>query len=293
MADFPLIRGRRLRATRTNGCGSPVLGPDSRVVTKGFITFTLTPNNTTTDAISVTNANGEECVAEPAASRFANFTIAATFCKVMPELFAMYTGMPVVRDAAGLEAIGIDFDSAVDIDLSGIAQELWSSVPQGQCDASGNQEYGYFVLPFAKGGTLSGVTIENGAITFGIEGLTTRDGNSWGAGPYDVELDENGVPGPLNTALTPTKHLRMMKVGVAPPDETDGAEALGIPATGATAGTPATLTPGNSYAPETLADADSLTADPLTAWTTGQHVVLRDGTYAHWDGDSWNAGIAP
>jgi hypothetical protein len=293
MGDFPLIRGRRLRATRTDGCGNPVLGPDSRIVTRGFITMTLTPNNTTTDAISVVNANGEECVGEPASSKFANFGVAGTFCKVMPEFFSMITGMPVVRDAAGLEAIGLDFDSAIDIDLSGVALELWSAVPQGACDASGNVEYGYFVMPFAKGGTLSAISIENGAITFGIEGLTTRDGNQWGAGPYDVELDEFGVPGPLNDPLTSTKHLRMIKVGVAPPAETDGAEALGVPATGATAGSPAALTPSNSYAPASFATIGGLTATPNTAWTTGQYVLLRDGSRAYWDGDSWNAGVAP
>jgi hypothetical protein len=293
MSDFPLIRGRRLRLTRTDGCGAPVRGPDSRIVTRGFITMTLTPNNITTDAISVVNAAGEECVGEPASSKFANFGVAGTFCKVMPEAFSMFTGMPVVRDAAGLEAIGLNFDSAVDIDLSGVAIELWSSVPQGACDASGNVEYGYFALPFAKGGTLSAISIENGAITFGIEGATTRDGNAWGAGPYDVELDEDGLPGPLNLALTSTTHLRLQRVGVAPPVETDGAEALGVPATTAVAGSPATTTPANSYAPESLATIGGLVASPLTAWTTGQSLILRNGTRAYWDGDSWNAGIAP
>jgi hypothetical protein len=180
------------------------------------------------------------------------------------------------------------------VDLTGVALELWSSVPQGVCDESGNPEYGYFVLPFMKGATLSAITIENGAITFGIEGATTRDGNEWGSGPYDVELDEVGDPGPLNTPLTTTEHLRLQKVGVAPPEPTEGADALGVAATGATAGIPATLTPGNSYAPADLADAATgFTASPLTAWTTGQHVVLRDGTKAYWDSDSWNAGVAP
>jgi len=29
------------------------------------------------------------------------------------------------------------------------------------------------------------------------------------------------------------------------------------------------------------------------AWGTDQYVVLGDGSEAHWDGDSWEAGRAP
>ncbi|GAA4713268.1 hypothetical protein Prum_057530 [Phytohabitans rumicis] len=41
-----------------------------------------------------------------------------------------------------------------------------------------------------------------------------------------------------------------------------------------------------------LQSAD-LSADPTTAWTLGQHVVLADGTRAYWDGDHWRDGEAP
>lgn len=293
MSDFALVRGRRLRVTKTDGCGRVVLGPDSRVVTKGFISVTLTPNNTTTDAISVTNAAGEECVREEGSSAFANWGVAGSFCGVMPELFSMMTGQPVVRDAAGLEAIGIRQNSKVDVELVGFAMEVWSKIPGGACDESGNPEWGYMVLPFIKGGTLGGVTFENGAINFSIENATTRDGNEWGAGPYDVELDETGAPGPLNEPLDPFDHSSLQRVNVDPPEETDGADALGTEATGATAGIPATLTPTNSYAPDDLTDAATgFTASPSTAWTTGQYVTLRDGTKAHWNGTAWVAGPA-
>ena len=36
----------------------------------------------------------------------------------------------------------------------------------------------------------------------------------------------------------------------------------------------------------------AITASPSTAWTTGQYAVLGDGSEAHWDGDSWEAGRA-
>lgn len=63
-------------------------------------------------------------------------------------------------------------------------------------------------------------------------------------------------------------------------------------ATGATAGTPGTFTPAGCDSPDKLAEMVSLTATPTTPWTTGQYVLLGDGTFAHWVGTIWGAGKA-
>jgi hypothetical protein len=65
-----------------------------------------------------------------------------------------------------------------------------------------------------------------------------------------------------------------------------------VAATGATAGTPGTFSPTGSLAPYDLVDLDLVTADPATAWTTGQYVTLGDGSNAYWDGADWVTGIA-
>lgn len=67
----------------------------------------------------------------------------------------------------------------------------------------------------------------------------------------------------------------------------------GAVATGATAGSPGTFTPGGSVAPANFAAIGSLTATPATAWTTGQYVVLGDSSHAHWDSSAWVVGNAP
>lgn len=69
----------------------------------------------------------------------------------------------------------------------------------------------------------------------------------------------------------------------------------GVDATGATAGTPGTFTPAGSAAPANLTalQGSSIVANPLTAWTTGQHVVLGDSSKAYWDSDTWESGQAP
>jgi hypothetical protein len=102
---------------------------------------------------------------------------------------------------------------------------------------------------------------------------------------------------PVTFALEkPDSGLKLLKVMGAdllnPPPM-----AAAVAATGATAGTPGTFTPGGAAAPATLAAlqgaAPPVVASPATAWTTGQHIVLGNATQAHWDSDSWEAGQAP
>lgn len=65
-----------------------------------------------------------------------------------------------------------------------------------------------------------------------------------------------------------------------------------VNATGATAGTPGTFTPSGATPPANLAAMGSVVANPATAWTTGQHVILGDASHAFWDSDSWEVGEA-
>lgn len=67
---------------------------------------------------------------------------------------------------------------------------------------------------------------------------------------------------------------------------------IGAIATGVTEGNPGSFTGGRDPF-----DLDELRAwgalGETTAWATGNNVVLGDGSLAHWDGDSWEAGAAP
>jgi hypothetical protein len=291
---FSLVRGRALRVTKSDGCGRVLLGPSSQVTTEGFISVGLTANNEEGETISVTNAAGKVCILDEPSPSFTGYNIEVAFCGVDPELFSLMTGQPVVLNADGTDAIGFRMNSGINLGDSGFALELWSNVPVAACDASGGSSYGYFLIPFAQGGVLGDFTVENGAINFTLTGATSKDGNEWGVGPYDVVRDETGTAGPLLEPLDSKDHLHMQLTTVAPPAPTCGADELGVPATGADAATtPATLIPANSYPPADLADAATgFTATPATAWTAGQYVTLGDGSQAHWDGTAWVAGPA-
>lgn len=64
-----------------------------------------------------------------------------------------------------------------------------------------------------------------------------------------------------------------------------------IVATGATAGIPGSITPTGAVLPANLAAMTGKTASPTTAWTTGQYVVLGDGSVCHWSSTAWVEGV--
>lgn len=296
---FSLIRGRALRVTRLDGCGAPVLGPDSVVASKGFVSVALTSNTEEGEAISVTNANGDICISDTPAPKFTGYGVEITLCGVDPNLVNLLTGQPLVYDEASgsgdlAEAVGFRVNSGVDLDSSGFALELWSGVPAAQCEPGVGQSFGYMIVPFLKGGVLGDFTVENAAVNFTITGAQSKDGSTWGVGPFDVVKDGNGDDSPLLTPIDAKDHLHVQLTQVPPPEAGCGATALGTLATGATAGAPGTYTPANSYGPANLAELQSsgITASPSTAWTSGQYITLRDGSRAHWTSSAWAAGAA-
>jgi hypothetical protein len=287
---FSLVRGRAMRATKVNACGAVVLGPTSKVESKGFISVDLTANTEAGTAISVTNANNDVCILDEPPANFTGYGVVVNFCGVDPDLFTLMTGQEMVMDGAGTTGVGLRVNSKVDLTGVGFALEVWSVVPAGACDPDTGQAYGYVLLPFIKGGYLGDFSIANDAVNFTLAGAVTKDGNAWGVGPYNVTKNVSNVASPLNTAMDDTDHLHLELVTVPPPTPVNGATAVGVPATSAVAGTPGTYLPANSYGPANLAAATGLTASPNTNWTSGQHVILRDGSLMNWNGSAWVAG---
>jgi hypothetical protein len=214
--SFPLVRGRIMRVTATDGCCGPAYGSDSSIVTEGFVSVALTANITEAEEIVVTNANGKACVRDPGSPTFDGYGVEITFCEVQPCLFSMITGQPVVLDGTG-QVIGFKMNSKIALDASGFALEVWMGVPGVACTGD-EGAYGYLLLPCISGGVIGDFTIENAAITFTVTGAATRDGNGWGVGPYvDTQL-----PVPLDE----DDHLYVVFTTEAPPEATDGCQPL-------------------------------------------------------------------
>jgi len=215
MADaisFPLVRGRTMRVTKTDGCCGPEFGDDNSIVTDGFVSVALTANITEAEEITVVNANGKTCVRDTGSATFDGYGVEIVFCEVQPCLFAMITGQPTVTDAGG-QIVGFKMNSKITLDSSGFALEVWMGVPGVACEGDAGA-HGYLLLPCLQGGVIGDFTIENAAITFTITGASTKDGNAWGTGPYA----DMALPVPLDE----DDHLYVVFTVSDPPSETDG-----------------------------------------------------------------------
>lgn len=219
------LRSKRIRATLLNAAAQPLVGDSSVVTTKGFVTLTMTSNTEEGEAINVVNASGETCISEAATPTWTGVAVEAEFCEVDFSLFEMLTGQEVVLDAAG-RAIGITESTDVDLSAVKFALEMWMGASTTATPAAGSQGfYGYVLLPHLGGGVIGDVTLQNGAITFTVSGMQTKNGGNWGAGPHKVQL-VGGVPAVLSTAMKANDHRRIMITEVAPPTVYSGATPL-------------------------------------------------------------------
>lgn len=219
-----LVRGRVARFTRLDGCGRPLYGDNNQAVSRGTTSVAVTSATTSTDEVLVTNMAGVTLMREASVTSIAGFGVELVFAEMDPEAFSLITNQPVVIDADG-NVSGIDIKTDLVLTGAGFALEVWAGAPEGDAcdDVASVGNFGYFLMPFLQGGTLGDFSIENGAISFTLTGATTKNGNAWLRGPYDVELNNNvtvgqpKVPGPMVQPIGATTALRLIGVGVAPP----------------------------------------------------------------------------
>lgn len=213
---FTPVLGKRIRATRLDACGNvPDPGAvDSFVATDGFIRVQLSSEVEEGNEIITRKADGSLCVNEKTSDSFKRFTLEVDFCGVNPDLLALMTNAEpysnYVDDVAGITIP----EGALS---KWFALELWTGLTGAACEEGADEASGYILLPFVVAGVLGDLEISGeDAITFSLTGASTKGGNNWGVGPFDVLLD--GVaPAPLPTALDPLDHFLLVETGLAPP----------------------------------------------------------------------------
>lgn len=226
---FAQVRGSVIRVTRLDACGVPDPGTSAVAVSKRISTITVDEVSEDGTDIREKNFADELCIVDDGYADLIGYSVDTMLCGVDPDLISIFTGQPVVKNAAG-DVVGFRADTGIDLDDFGFAIEVWTRIAGGQCDASGNRPWGYTVFPFLKGGRLGGFSFENAAVQFQIMGARTRDGNAWGAGPFDVDLSAgvgpNFTAGPLFEPLDPNTAFENILVYAPPPTASCGAFAL-------------------------------------------------------------------
>lgn len=296
---FPVIGAQIMRGTLLDSCGVPAWGDAAQIASEGFVSVAVTANYDDGNEKKVTNAGGKDCVYRAAKAKFLNYSIDVTFCAVDPDFYTLATGQPAIYDPVTGDTIGFRTDRSILPSDRSLALETWSDA-QGTvaCDASEGLPWAYILWPYLTGGKVGDYTLDDNAVTFTVTGMTTKDAAGWDVGPYLVTLDAGGDPSPLLTPIGTYEHDHKQYTTVQPPEDTIGLVPLDDPdnaaATGADAGIPGSFTPTGAVRPFDLAALQTAapTASPATAWTTGQKVILGDGSVAHWTSTAWAAGAA-
>lgn len=215
----PLARGRRMRLTRLDACGAPDPGPTGTLVTDGFISVGHAPNYLDPEEITQLNANGDLCIDDQGNPQLRWVDLTILMCQVNPDAFNIITGNPlVVDDAVAPNTVGFRINGEL-TGTANFAMELWSGVTGQACDAEGNAQYGYWLLPFIVQARVGEWTVENAALTMTLTARTST-GSQWGVGPdtYLVRRDAvTDTPEQILTAIDDNDHVHYETTTVAPP----------------------------------------------------------------------------
>lgn len=213
-----LLQGTRLRATRIDGCGRPVAGAASTVVSKGFVSVSIKDNVESGEEFKVKLADGSYCINQRSKPNINWAEVGINMCQVAPELYEMLTGSPLVYDdSVPPKPVGFGRDGSTYATAS-FALELWTNIGRGNAEACTGVavRYGYMLLPWVIEGSIGDLTVENGPISFTINGISST-GNDWGVGPYDVVIDRFGNPSPLFDEIPHDRHFHVQFTDMAPP----------------------------------------------------------------------------
>jgi hypothetical protein len=284
-----------------NGCDSYITG--------GYITFSFAPTYSEGDEIETKNAAGEVCVYFKMPDTLKNVTFNLEICDPDPVLTEMLVGGDVLTAAYGSSlappgmiagqtaAVGYAAESiGVEATPFGVSLEIWAQAVVGG-KAANIAPYWHYVFPYVSFRLDGDRVVENGALATVFVG--TGGGNlAYGSGP---NLDTTGItPAPTATAWDwafPTYADRpyMYARAIDAPVGLRGCFVnIGVPIVTLTPGSPATFTPTNATRPASLSAITLIgSIGQTTAWTSGQYIVLGDGSEAYWDGNSWENGRKP
>lgn len=214
------IQGTTMRVQTVNSCGTPNVGSCVSAVSNGFVSVEMQDQIESGQEITVMNAQGQLCVNEKSPKQLKWIEVTITFCNVDPELFNLVTGSTLVLDdSASPKAVGFQTRTS-NYATGAFGLEVWTNMANAQCATVGTFSlvpYGYFLLPNIVEGTVQDLKIENGAVSFSVQGRT-KQGTNWGTGPKNALANmTTGAAEKLLVALPTDTHRHLQWTYLAPP----------------------------------------------------------------------------
>lgn len=230
-----------LRFTVTNNCGRPIYGPNSTWVVDEPISVQVTRNMNEPDSPTLSRPSGRICRSRSVTPQIQNYTLAIGLCSVDPAMMvALNEANSPVHDYL-YNIVG--WDETTRASRRNVAVEGWMAPDDSSADSCevqssdqqdlvGEGTWGY--LGFYNVSAFQ----ESGDYTYGSElspfqiQATANVSNSWGIGPYDVQLNPGAPPraGKWITPVARDSGKRATLVDVAPPEPTCGPRPLSNPA---------------------------------------------------------------
>lgn len=214
------IQGTTMRVQTVNSCGTPSVGSCVSAVSTGFVSVEMQDQVESGQEIIVQNAAGIMCVNEKSIKQLKWINVTITFCNVDPELFNLVTGSTLVlNNAVSPAAVGFQTRTS-NYAAGAFGLEVWTNISQAACATIGTFSlvpYGYFLLPNVVEGVVGDVKIENGAVSFTVNGRT-KQGTNWGTGPKNVLANmSTGAAEKILIALPNDTHRHLQWTYLAPP----------------------------------------------------------------------------
>jgi len=184
-ACFAMVRGSVVRITRLDAQGRVLMGPRSSLVTDGIAKMQIIQKESESQGFRQATPDGDLRIYLPAKKDPETFSTDITLTGTDPDAVELLTGNPVVTDDEG-KIVGFDM-TVKRSQRAAVALEVWSRLAVPVL----GYRYAYTIIPFVKGGRLSGLSFENGLVTFSVLNAQIRRGSKWARGPYTL----GGPPG--------------------------------------------------------------------------------------------------
>jgi hypothetical protein len=212
------IKGKVVRLTRLDNCGDVVEGSCTTVVSDCFVSVTMAADVEEGDEYLQKNAWGDFCINDKDIDRIKRVNVTIEFAEINPDtLDIVANASPVISSG---DTIGATFGPETQTEA--FALEVWTKRTNPENCAPGQEEYGYFLVPFIKNGRIDGdVTIENGALTLSMVGQAFEAPASWDEGPY--------ADNPFVESFPAGDFFGMVVTDVQPPTVTNGCVAYVAP----------------------------------------------------------------
>lgn len=199
-----MVRGAALRVTALDTAGRPS-NPIRGIASRSVVSIEVNEVSDESADETLRDDHDQPRIRIESVADTLGYTVDVKFAFTNIELLQMMTGQPLVFDPFG-ELIG--FDGATKIPATAFALEVWSRL------VDRDDQWGYTLFPFLKGGRLGGFTFDSGRVAFELTGARTMRMPQWAVGPYDF----TGRFERLLTPVSGNSSWRNMLTSVPPPD---------------------------------------------------------------------------